>query len=286
MLNKGTSASCHQATRPVASRVGVRRRVAVLPHPSVAVDNVAAGLALGRPHVGESLGFDVHRGRGSGKGRPKTSPRYLASQVARCLTKPSRLVPGEGQRTTDVVLGQPVEFGKHRLALVLHTGSCTGWPSQRRQSWDSTLPLVPQLTRLSTAMASASRRFCGSGNNRNAANPDVAMWSRRPTSTGFPEYLPNVRRLSPWVAAAMILVALWPTVCTSSRRRPYHLSKRHLLATSMGRERRHMGHGRRGRGCLGDVLRPTEPAAQAACSVVLTRTQRHRTVEITRGLYG
>ena len=58
-----------------------------------------------------------------------------------------------------------------------------------------------------------------------------------------------------------------------SRRRPYHLSKRHLLATSLGRERRHMGHGRRGRGCRGDVLRPTETAAQADRSVALTRTQ-------------
>src|SRR5215207_1092720 len=35
------------------------------------------------------------RGRGSGNGRLKTSPKYLDSQIDRCLTRPSRLVPVE-----------------------------------------------------------------------------------------------------------------------------------------------------------------------------------------------
>ena len=33
-------------------------------------------------------------------------------------------------------------------------------------------------------------------------------------------YLPSVRRLIPWVAAAIVLVALWPTVCMSSEGGP------------------------------------------------------------------
>lgn len=34
-----------------------------------------------------------HRGNDSGKGRPKTKPKYLASQIAKCLIRPRRLVP-------------------------------------------------------------------------------------------------------------------------------------------------------------------------------------------------
>ena len=48
----------------------------------------------------------------------------------------------------------------------------------------------------------------------------TATWSRRATPTGFREYLQNVRRLSPWVAAAMVLIALWPTVCMSAEGGP------------------------------------------------------------------
>src|ERR1700679_2063711 len=44
----------------------------------------------------------TQRGTGSGNGRPKISPKYQASEVVRCLTRPRRLVPVgvSGRRTS------------------------------------------------------------------------------------------------------------------------------------------------------------------------------------------
>ena len=97
---------------------GLHRRVAVVPHPSVAVDDVTAGLALGRPHVGESLGLDVPPRQGFGKGTVEDLAEVPGLPCRQVLDQAQQVGPGDGQRATDVVLGEPVELGKHRLALV------------------------------------------------------------------------------------------------------------------------------------------------------------------------
>ena len=120
MLNKGTSASLPpgHAARGIEGE-GLHRRVAVVPHPSVAVDDVAAGLALGRPHVGESLGLDVPARQGFGKGTVEDLAEVPGLPGRQVLDQAQQVGPGDGQRATDVVLGEPVELGEHRLALVL-----------------------------------------------------------------------------------------------------------------------------------------------------------------------
>src|SRR5580698_3907538 len=64
-----------------------------------------------------------HRGSGSGNGRPKTSPKYLASQVAECLTKPRRLVPV-------AVMGRRMSYSESPSSFQTSASRI-----QRRSSW-------------------------------------------------------------------------------------------------------------------------------------------------------
>lgn len=54
--------------------------------------------------------------------------------------------------------------------------------------------------------------MCGSSGRCDlvAANPARRIWM----------YLANVRKVIPWVAAAVVLVALWPAVCMSQEGGP------------------------------------------------------------------
>ena len=61
----------------------------------------------------------ANQGNGSPNGRPKVWPKYPASQLARCLTMPSRLVPVGTEGAADVVLREAVELPEHHLAGLL-----------------------------------------------------------------------------------------------------------------------------------------------------------------------
>ena len=76
--------------------------VRVAPDAVVQADDVGAALVLRRPRSVPAAVASSHRGRGSGNGRSNTSPKYRASQVALCLTSPSRFVPVtvNGRRTS------------------------------------------------------------------------------------------------------------------------------------------------------------------------------------------
>ncbi len=56
----------------------------------------------------------------------------------------------------------------------------------------------------------------------------------KPTSEGPRGYLGNVRRAIPWVAAAIVLVALWPTVCMSQEGGPATCQSAVLLPLPWG----------------------------------------------------
>ena len=98
---------------------GGHRRVAVVPHASVTVNDVAAGLVLGRPHVGESLDLDVPPRQGLGKGTAEDLAEVPGLPGRQVLDKAQQVGPSEGQRATYVVLGEPVQLGEQRLAIVL-----------------------------------------------------------------------------------------------------------------------------------------------------------------------
>jgi hypothetical protein len=53
-----------------------------------------------------------------------------------------------------------------------------------------------------------------------AADPDVAIWSRQTQHGGSGSILRNVRKVIPWIAAAVVLVALWPALCMSQEGGP------------------------------------------------------------------
>ena len=61
-------------------------------------------------------------------------------------------------------------------------------------------------------------------------------------------------------------------------RRSSHLSERGVPAAALGRQRRHMGNGGRGRCCLADLPRPAETAPTGQGCVILTgrSTRAHR----------
>src|SRR5437868_15379105 len=94
----------------------------MLPHATVAVDDLLARLALRRPHVGATLGGVVPPGQGLRK-RPVEDlaeiPRLPDRQV---LDQAKEIGSSQGQGTADVALRQPFELPQHRLADLTYTG--------------------------------------------------------------------------------------------------------------------------------------------------------------------
>jgi hypothetical protein len=92
--------------------------VAVVPHSPVSVDDVPAGLVLGRPHVGEALGFDIPAGQGFGKGTVEDLAEVPGFPGRQVLDQAQEVSPSSGQRAAGVVFGEPVDLGEHRLAYM------------------------------------------------------------------------------------------------------------------------------------------------------------------------
>jgi hypothetical protein len=95
---------------------GIDRRVAVVPHSPVSVDDVGAGLVLGRPHVGKTLGLVVPPGQGLRERTLEDLAEVPGFPGRQMLDQAQEVGPGDGQRAADVVFGEAVDLGEHRLA--------------------------------------------------------------------------------------------------------------------------------------------------------------------------
>ena len=116
---------CHLRVRPPATWPGHRgrgrrssRRCG--PTPSGSGRRRRAGLVLGRPHGGESLGLDVPPGQGLGEGTVEDLAEVPGLPDRQVLDQAQEVGPGDRQRAAGVVLGKPVELGEHA------SRSCSG----------------------------------------------------------------------------------------------------------------------------------------------------------------
>jgi hypothetical protein len=89
---------------------GVDRRVGVIPHAPVSVDDLRAVLVLGHPQVGAALGLVVPPGQGLAERPVKDLTEVPGLPERQVLNQAEKVGPSGGQRAADVVLGEPVEL--------------------------------------------------------------------------------------------------------------------------------------------------------------------------------
>jgi hypothetical protein len=94
MLNSFTSGRGHHGTWPGASMARASIVASAWSHTRRYRSTISARVSCSVAHMpAPRAESSSHRGTGSGNGRSKTSPKYLASEIDRCLIRPRRLVP-------------------------------------------------------------------------------------------------------------------------------------------------------------------------------------------------
>jgi hypothetical protein len=132
-----------------------------------------------------------HRGRGSGNGRPKTSPKYREPETAQCLTRPRRLVPVEVRGRRMSYSRSPSSF--QTVPRVPSADGREGAPSRSHRSWESACH-VPAVALISSTLDGATPQpwFSPSG-VRGGCGPS-ADHCRIATLAEWPEFGCNDRR--------------------------------------------------------------------------------------------